>query len=265
MESLKKFNPLEEQESRKEDAEKLKDYIKLIAEDLKSEGIPVTSECRIDPKEYRGIYNDKELEKDERMVKRLKEIYANEEGVSIKEWEEKKIMKDGEQLEMLKTAIFHKNLSHDFVVVRASEFDDIKRKIDNVIINKKTGSVICALDESSPRTGEKYNKKQEEILKLDKQGGVNLRYGLTFKDRYGKPILKTLKELPVFLLALHPSEIVKGIEKFNKDNEYEKKLFKFFITEIDIQIKKMEEGQFKIPLRLQTQWSDFRKFIKEKL
>lgn len=265
MSNFEKFNPLEEQESREKNVEKLKKYLEAMAEDLNNDGVPVDNECRIDTKAFREIYSDDELKRDEMEVERLKKIYAEEEGLSVEEWEKKKMMKDGEQLEMLKTAIFHRNLDSDFVVVRASNFDDIKRKIDNVIVNKKTGSVICAFDEGSPRTGDKYEEKQNEILERNKKGGANLKYGITFKDGEEKPHLKKLAGLPIFLLALHPSEIQKGMEKFDEDSEYEKKLFKVFITEIDTQIKKMEEEMSDILPQLQAQWNDFRKFIKDKL
>jgi hypothetical protein len=260
-----KFNPVEEQESREKNVEKLKEYLEAMAEDLNNESVPVDSECRIDTKAFREIYSNDELKRDEIEVERLKKVYAKEEGLSVEEWEKKKMMKDGERLEMLKTAIFHRNLDSDFIVVRASNFDDIKRKVDNVIVNKKTGNVICAFDEGSPRKGDKYIEKQEEILERDKKGGANLKYGLTFKDGEEKPHLKGLTGLPIFLLALHPSEIQMGMEKFDVDSDYEKKLFKVFITEVDIQIKKMEEESSDINPKLQTQWSDFREFIRERL
>lgn len=262
MPNFEKFDQLEEQENREKNVEKLKNYLELMAEDLNDEGIPVTKECKIDAKAFREIYGDDELKKDEKEVERLKEIYAKEKGLSVEELEKKKMMKDGEQLEMLKTAIFHKNLGPDFVVVRASDYDDIKRKVDNVIVNKKTGNVICAFDEGSPMSGDKYENKQKEIIERDKKGGANLKYGLTFKDGQEKPHLKELTGLPIFLLALPPSEIQEGMEKFDEDDDYEKKLFKVFITEIDTQIKKMEGD---VPPQLQTQWNDFREFIKEKL
>lgn len=264
MSNFEKFNPLEELESREKNAEKLKELLKGMAEDFNKNDIPVDEECRIYTKAFRGIYSDDELERDDTEIKRLKEIFAKEKGLSVEKWEKKKDLSDGDQLEMLKTIIFHRNLGDDFIVIRASNFDDIKGGVDNVIVNKKTGNVICAFDEGSPRRGSKHEEKQKEILERDKKGGANLKYGLTFKEGEEKPHLKKLTGLPIFLLALHPSEIQKGIENLGNP-VVEEVLFKVFITEIDTQIKKMEEKSSNIHPKLQAQWGDFREFIKEKL
>ena len=261
MKNFEKYDPIEEEENREKNAEKLEKTLENISETIENKGVPVDKECRINMQAFGEIYD---LEKDEKEINRLETEYAKKAGLSLEEWKENKNKTDGEQLEMLKTIIFHKNLSSDFIVTRSSRFDDIKNNVDNVIINKKTGSVICAFDEGTPRKGNEYDEKQEAILDRDRKGGVNLKYGVKFEEGIEKPTLGRLNGLPIFHLALHPSEVQKGIEALG-DEKIEKGLFKVFITEIDSQIKKIESESSEIHPHLQKQWNDFREFIKDEL
>jgi hypothetical protein len=261
MKNLEKFDPIEEQENREKNAEKLEKVLEEISKDIENKEVPVNKECRIDMQVFGEIYD---LKKDEEEINRLEIEYAKKAGLPLEKWKENKNKTDGEQLEMLKTIIFHKNLSSDFVVTRSSRFDDIKNNVDNVIINKKTGSVICAFDEGTPRKGDEYEEKQKAILERDKKGGVDLKYGVKFEGDIKKPTLGRLNKLPIFHLALHPSEVQKGIEALGNE-DIEKALFKVFITEIDSQIKKIESESTEIHPHLQKQWSDFREFIKDEL
>jgi len=261
MPNFEKFDPLEEQENREKNAEKLKELLKSMAEDFNKNGIPVDEECRIHTKAFSETYGDNVLEEDEKETRRLTKIFADEKNLTVEEYEKKKELSDGDQLEMLKTIIFHRNLGDEFIVVRASNYDDIKGGVDNVIVNKKTGNVICAFDEGSPRKGDQFEEKHKKTLEKNRKGGAKLKYGLTFKEGEEKPHLGRLSKLPVFHLFLFPSEIKKGINDL--DNAVvEEVLFKAFITEINGQIKEMEGS---VPPQLQAQWNDFREFIKEKL
>ena len=256
--NLEKINSLEYAENHEKNLEKLNKALRYISKNIESNNIPTDRECRISMKTFAGIYD---LEKDEKEINRLELIYAKQAGLPLEKWKENKSKANGEQLEMLKTIIFHKNLGSDFIVVRSSRFDDIKNGIDNVIINKKTGDVICAFDEVCPRKGDRYTQKQETILKRNTKGGVSLKYGIKFDGNSEKPSFRGLNGLPIFFLALHPSEIQKGIDELNNEH-IEKGLFKVFLAEIDMQIKKMEESFPEIHPQLKNQWVNFHEFIK---
>ena len=116
------------------------------------------------------------------------------------------IMKDeneraGFVFEMLKTSIMHKKIGERFIVVRSSHYDDNINKVDNVLVDRKTGHTICALDEVSPKSmqdGESLKKQREirmrnfgfveksEGFKAPRQirieQGVTLQYGIELVD-----------------------------------------------------------------------------------
>ena len=43
--------------------------------------------------------------------------------------------------------LLHKMLKDDFVVLRSAKRDDYAGGVDMLIVNRKTGAVICAIDD----------------------------------------------------------------------------------------------------------------------
>lgn len=225
---------VERKEEEREGEEKLKNLMKEIAERLKKDGIPTTESCRIDMEAYKKIYTEETINKD-------KELIAKRE----KEWKEdfKEEKKIGRKLERLKTAIFSKFLGEEFVVVRASLYDDIKNKVDNIIFNKENGNIICAFDEVGEAAGERYEKKKKEVLERNLEGGGHLKYGLKLekdKENQKKIVLGQVTNIPIFYLALPTRHIEEGINRlspsFEEKSEYEKNLFTYFTTSLSAQI-----------------------------
>jgi hypothetical protein len=233
---------LEKKENNEGSEHKLKKILEQISLRLKSEGIFVTEECRIDMQAYSGVYPKDEIENDDRLIKEYqKEWYK---GSSENEIKEQKIKKTGEKLEMLKTAIFSKFLGEEFIVVRASFYDDVKNKVDNIILEKKSGNLVCALDEVESPFGQRYEEKKEKVLSRNKtEGGVKLKYGFFLeKDRDNKKriTLGEISNVPLFYLVLPAKHVEEGIKQlipsFEEKSDYEKRLFKYFITSLSSQI-----------------------------
>jgi len=69
-----------------------------------------------------------------------------------------------------------------------------------------------------------------------------LKYGLFIKE--GKLSLGSTKHFPIFYLAIKPNYLKEAIRKMqsslNETTEYERKLFDYFISLIDYQIKEMQ-------------------------
>jgi hypothetical protein len=214
--------------------EKVRDlelFLKETSETLKKEGVPVNVDCRIDENKFDGIYSKEEIKRD---TNRLEE-YKNK-------WDSEKSGEDpdGEKLEMLKTVLFHKFMNKDFIVVRSSRTDDKNNKVDNVILDRKTGEIVSAFDEVSEIKGDRYEKKANNIMEKNCRG-VFLKYGLTLgPDK--KIILQKLNNIPLFYLALPKRYLEDGIKNFQKQgfSDYEKKLFDYFILSIKTQMKEME-------------------------
>lgn len=206
-------------------------FLKETSESLKKEGVPVNADCRIDENGFDKIYSKEEIRRDTSRMERYKKDWGNEEN--RKEF-------DGEKLEMLKTALFHKFMNKDFIVVRASRTDDKDNKVDNVILDRKTGEIVSAFDEVSEIKGERYEKKANNIMEENCRG-VFLKYGLAL-DPERKIILQKSNHIPLFYLALPKRYLEDGIKNFQKEkfSDYEEKLFDYFILSIKTQIKGME-------------------------
>lgn len=241
----KKIERAEEEERNRE---KLISFIKEIAENLREKGLPLTEDCRIDMRAFEEIYPEETIKKDQELVRKYE--WKEYKGLSEEEIRKEKTKRDGEKLEMLKTAIFAKNLGEDFIVARTSLYDDFKNKIDNLILEKETGNVVCAFDEVGESMDERYQEKVEKVMTRNtKEGGAGLEYGFKVeKDKEGqsKLVLGREKNIPLFYLVLPKRHIEGGIKElipsFGEKSDYEKKLFNYFLNALFHQINYLKLG-----------------------
>jgi len=257
---------------------KLKKFLELISENLKKEGMPVDLDCRIDIDFFDNIYSLTEIENDKKEIEKLKEKFQTEEKEELetKKWkknperalemEEEKKEKLGEKLEMLKTAIFSKNLGKDFLVVRTSLYDDIKNRVDNLILNKETSEPICAFDEVADTMDTRYRQKSEKVLERNKkEGGGKLKYGIKI-EKDGKLTLGKIENIPLFYLVLPPRHIEEGEKQllfsFEQKSDYEEKLFNYFLSSLFHQINYLKLEK-KLNLDLKKRVESFEKNIGE--
>lgn len=233
---------IEREETKKEGEEKISKFLEEIAETLKKDGIPVEKDCRINMDAYKNVYPKEVIERDKKLISDYeKEWYQN---LSEEEIEEQKLKKCGYKFEMLKTAIFSKFLGNEFVVLRASLYDDVKNNIDNVILDKEKSNVVCAFDEVGEAYGPRYERKKAKVLERNtKEGGGHLKYGLIFeKDEKNQSriSLRKVDHIPLFYLVLPERHIERGIEKlkpsFQETSGYEEKLFTYFLSSLSTQI-----------------------------
>ncbi len=219
------------------EGEKLRNLIEQISKVLGQEGVPVDKSCRIDMDSFQGTYSQEEIENDRRIVRNWEERWYGD--LSQKETEEKRIRKEGEKLEILKTIIFHKFIGEDFIVVRTSSYDDIKNKADNLILEKKTGNLVCAYDEVVGAAGQILEGKKMRILDRNKEGGVRLKYGIALREN--KLTKEKVKDIPLFYLCFPKEHFREATEEIlpslNEMSDYEKKIFEYFVASMQAQIK----------------------------
>lgn len=220
-----------------ENQEKIKDlesFIETAAAELREkDSVPTTPEGRIDMAAFKDIYPEAEEDAD-RTEEWRQEWNAREGGAA-------EGVRDGEKLEMLAYAIFHKNLNKDFVVVRSSLHDDQKNGVDTILLERSTGNLICAFDEVGALSGAEFQKKQDTVFKKNaNEKGAHLKYGISLtEDKQIK--LGPVEHIPLFYVALPKDQIEKGIQKFepsaDRQSENEKKLFEYFVAILEAQIK----------------------------
>jgi hypothetical protein len=243
-------NRLVREAIRKEEAEKLRKLLGEIRDVLKGQGIPVDQNCRVDMGAFEDVYNSEELENDLSM--------SIERRGSVEE----SLLTNGERLEVLKTIIFYKFLHEKFIIVRASFYDDVYNQVDNLIIEKETGNIVCAFDEVSTTSGPRLAKKQERFL-INNINGATVKYGIrSTKDGL---IRGEIENIPIFYIALPQENIDKGIENLTSLEEisdYERKLWEYFVATIKNQIARLKLERYLNPA-LMTRLSGFETTLEE--
>ena len=245
-----------EKKERRKNVEKMQRLLGEMSQELREQKVPVESDCRINMNNFSGLRYTNKKGKTEFYNITQDNVYVDERERRFHGNlpEKKKLESAGEQFEMLATIVLHKFLKDNFIVVRASRYDDIANKIDTVIVEKETGNVVCALDEVA-LSEEEMRQKRDQWLpghpdRLDKEtlaqykniqeGGATLKYGVTTNEQ-GEVIKKKIDNIPVFYFAL-PSK--RALEKLMKNLERslkkisldEKRLLGSFLKSMEAQI-----------------------------
>ena len=252
------------QERAKHPSERLLGLMRDISSKLNAEvesnyGIRdlLDDECKINLDAYTEIYGQEEIDKSKEAVRerelefsdaedsRVKEFYQKEHGFSdeesiISQWKKEKSRNKNSQMELAVTALLYKMLGDRYIVARASDYDDYKNGIDNLIVDKQTGAVLCAFDEvhQGGKANEQIDKKHNKIMKIAADGGAEVNFGLKLSN--GQLQRAKLENLPVFYLALHTQELQSLIEKMDSDlsgepNEIETSLYNTLIESVKSQ------------------------------
>ncbi|MDD5626148.1 MAG: hypothetical protein PHG83_03215 [Patescibacteria group bacterium] len=241
--NLDRMERIEGKFAEEEKVKEMEKFLKTIAEKLREEGVPVDDDCRINPNSFRKLCSKEEIEDMERDAKRINRYKSDPKWTP----EEQKNKRDGEKLEMFKTAIFNKFLKDKFIVVRSSQKDDIDNGVDNVIIEKETGNIVSAFDEVATfnyddnQNDPRYEKKANNVIGKNKNG-VSIEYGFSVDKNKKIQLIKDIKNIPIFYLALPQKKLEEGIMNFKPDSisKCEENFFNFFIGNIIIQMKSLE-------------------------
>lgn len=252
------------QSEREDDIAKLERFIEQAMATYQAEGIPVGNNGRLQEQEFskqkntRGLYGENEIEKDLGANRRHEEEWVHEAPRRFRE---------GEQLEILSHAIFLKNLGDEFAVVRASLHDDRRNKVDTLILDRKTGNLVCAFDEVGDTSGVDYEKKLWNVQKHNIDGGAALKYGIRSETINGRKVIipSTAENIPIFYIALPSDRIKKGMQEFLPDmknqSEFEKKLFAYFVATISAQISGLELYNKRLDPNLKKKLAAFKSVI----
>ena len=121
--------------------------------------------------------------------------------------------------EIATTLLFDKILHENFMIVRASTYDDYENGADQLIVDKRTGAVICGVDDAifSVLDPDK-TKKEKKISEKMNRGGAKIRYGATVHD--GRLERRSLEHIPVFYFNLEKSELDSLLRSLTADQEY---------------------------------------------
>lgn len=250
--------------------DQLESMLQKMASEINAEFGPlVKDDCSIDERGFSPeIYPREEAERDARLEaggaleindksrpfwkeKIAKRLRVTPEQVTDKmiqaEFRRDRKKKHGFIAEMAVTGILHKALRDRFLVTRASNFDDLRHGIDNVIVDRQTGTVVCAFDDvTDEKQGEREKEKQTRIKQKARQGGSRIKYGLTFEKspETGECLLakKGVQNVPTFYLSLTKDELSQALAGMDFDpdspqTETESRMFSKMFALIQDQMK----------------------------
>lgn len=152
-----------------------------------------------------------EIEFSRAKLPRVQSYYLEKYGAKTEEqmvdcWRKEKARNKNGLIEKAVTLVLNKILGKDYLVVRTSTYDDYKNGVDNIVVNKNTGEVICAFDEvHGGGEGERIDEKINKVKKVAAEGGARVCYGMKFEE--GKLKRARMKNVPVFFMGLRTDEL----------------------------------------------------------
>jgi hypothetical protein len=179
-------------------------------------------------------------EKDELIADEQEKQWAAESGKSREQWLIDKEKNPASLTEMALTLSLQRLLPERFMVVRSARYDDYNG-VDQLIIDRANGSVVCGIDEVIDREGNTGpSKKEEKIRKKMLNGGAKVKYGVRVEG--GSLQLGNLKNVPAFYLSLSPSELAILCQDLSQDEATptERELFSRLRSSLSQQIKSYE-------------------------
>ncbi len=156
-------------------------------------------------KDYQsGPYTNGEINADNKKIAEQEKSWAGSQR--IEEWKKSKDRAKSNQLEMVITLLLHKALGDKYLVVRSTAYDDYFNGVDNLILDKNTGEVICAFDDFNDNSldAERHLSKEKKMARKNAEG-VKVKYGLTIKNN--KIQRQAISNTPIFLLSMDSRQL----------------------------------------------------------
>jgi hypothetical protein len=221
--------------------------------------------------EYGDIFEDDgsiilSSESDKAFVEEREDIWSKGMGKSKEAWVQDKELNKSSLAETGITLLLDKALHDDFVVCKSSKYDDYKHGVDNIILDKETGHIVCGFDDVLGHSGDDGGeKKKDKIRKIMERGGVSLKQGLSFKED-GLLETKELHNLPAMYLAISKKDLESLLDNLNngendKMNETEKNLLIKFVQSIEDQLDSFNNNN--LNTKLQTNTLEFEKSLQK--
>lgn len=144
--------------------------------------------------------------------------------------------------EMAISLLLDKFLSDKYIVARASSYDDYKNGADNVLIDKKSGEIVCSMDEIIGHQGDDGKEvKEKKIKKIMAKGGTEIKYGARL-DNNRKIESATCQNVPAFYLSLSKKDLLRLLDAYYSNKEdFLQELFNKLKGSINEQISSFKE------------------------
>lgn len=169
--------------------------------------------------EARIIVSGDDAESHNYLVSVQEETYSRAEGKTVEDWRRDKEKHVANLTEMALTAMFYKFLHEKFIVARSSTFDDYNNGVDQVLVDKETGEVVCGFDEVivNPNDNKEKAKKETKLNDIMAKGGANITYGAKLEE--GKLVRSEVRRVPAFYVSLRREELGELLECLKNNPE----------------------------------------------
>ena len=155
---------------------------------------------------------------DKVLVDAQEEGYSKEAGKSLNEWRRDTEKNPATLTEMALTVMLYKYLKEYFIVARASDYDDYNNGVDQVLIYKPTGEVVCGFDEVIGNFGDDGGlKKAAKLEKIMARGGAQIKYGAKMQD--GILVRSEVRNIPAFYMSLSKAELGELLESLETNGD----------------------------------------------
>jgi len=205
-----------------------------------------------------GLVSKDEMMIDKAEIDRLKNIFS--EGKELWIFDKERSRTHGELWEKALTIMLYKILP-DYLIFRASEYDDYKNGIDNYLLDEK-GNPICGLDEVSTNDqSELHQEKSAKVEDKNIKGGATIKYGLAF-DKEKNIVKDAIENIPVFYMRISGAKLVTVLKAIyinpglDKISDIEFEIFDELIASLERQIEREIENE-KIPEIVKEKMSKF--------
>ncbi len=210
----------------------LKNHLAVLSEKINRE-LPgfVDNEGRI-------AIEGKTANNDRLLVDVQEDVFSRETGKTVESWNIDNEKNPSNLTEMALTVLLQKQLGDDFIVARSSKYDDYNNGVDQVIVYRPTGEVVCGFDEVIGRDGnDGSEKKKEKLERIMAKGGAYIKYGAKLED--GKLVRGEIKNVPAFFMGINKSDLRELLDSLKnnpeKNSEAEEKIFLKLLESLESQ------------------------------
>jgi hypothetical protein len=182
-----------------------------------------------------------EAKSHEHLVATQEEAFSQEAGKNLIDWRRDKEKNPASLTEMALTVMLHKFLKDHFIVARSSSFDDYNNGVDQVLVYKETGEVVCGIDEVAVNPSDKDGgaKKAVKLGNIMAKGGAHIKYGAKLDN--GQLVRAEVKNIPAFYMSLGRDELGELLASIKQDqaeiSAVEEKIFSRLIESLESQTK----------------------------
>ena len=182
-------------------------------------------------------------ESDQSLISAQEDVFSKRENKDLKTWRHDTERNAANITEMSLTVMLNKFLKEHFIVARASSYDDYNNGVDQVLVDKFSGEVICGFDEVISNIGnDGFSKKMNKFKNRERSIGTNIKYGAKMQD--GKLIRSEVKNVPAFCMSLSKQELGELLESLKNNPEkttgVEEKIFAKLLDSLETQIFELD-------------------------